>query len=366
MIIGRRKVLIGAGAAAVASAGAIWGGMRGMGSMSACSAAVTEMRAAIIENPRLTEFVRFATLAPSGHNTQAWRFRIGIDRIDLLPDYARRTPIVDPDDHHLFVGLGCAAENLVLTAAARGHVAEMDLAAGQDRTIGFRFRPGTPVESTLFRAIPHRQSTRGDYDGTAISAADLRTLASAADLPGVQTVLITERKSIGRVRDLVLAGNTTQMSDSSFIRELKQWLRYNPHDALRTGDGLFSVASGSPALPSWAGPLLFDRLVTADTENKRNTSQLDSSAGVAVFVGASADPDHWMRVGRACQRFALQATALGLKCSFINKPVEVPSLRPELASLVGAVGQRPDIVMRFGRGTALPFSARRPTAAVLA
>ena len=51
-------------------------------------------------------------------------------------------------------------------------------------------------------------------------------------------------------------------------------------------------------------------------------------------------------VGRACQRFALQATALGLTCSFLNQAVEVPGLRADLASLVGLPGRRPDIVMR--------------------
>ena len=40
--------------------------------------------------------------------------------IDVLPDLSRRTPVVDPDDHHLFVSLGCAAENLALAAMARG------------------------------------------------------------------------------------------------------------------------------------------------------------------------------------------------------------------------------------------------------
>ncbi len=366
MIIGRRQILIGGAAATVAVTSAGWAGLHGMRSMTDYDASVAASRAALAANPDLQELVRFATLAPSGHNTQPWRFRIEPDRIGLLPDFARRTPIVDPDDHHIFVGLGCAAENLVLAAAATGRVAEMESAAPQNGAIAFRFRSGKPSESALFTAIPHRQSTRGDYDGTTISTADLRMLATAAEMPGVQTILITERKGIDRVRDLVVTGNTTQMSDVAFIRELKHWLRYNPRDAMRTGDGLFSVASGTPALPSWAGPLLFDRLVTAETENKRYASQLAASAGVAVFVGASADPDHWMRVGRACQRFALQATALGLKCAFINQPVEVPGLRPELASLVGAVGQRPDLVMRFGRGPALPFSARRPTSAVLA
>ena len=71
------------------------------------------------------------------------------------------------------------------------------------------------------------------------------------------------------------------------------------------------------------------------------------------------------REPRACQRFALQATELGLKTAFMNQPVEVTKFRPNLAALVGMPGRRPDIVMRFGYGLLTPYSARRPLAAVL-
>jgi hypothetical protein len=77
------------------------------------------------------------------------------------------------------------------------------------------------------------------------------------------------------------------------------------------------------------------------------------------------------------QRDALQAAldainpgryqvALGLKHAFINQPVEVPGLRPDLAALAGMPGRRPDLVMRLGYGAPLPYSARRPVDAVLA
>jgi hypothetical protein len=82
-------------------------------------------------------------------------------------------------------------------------------------------------------------------------------------------------------------------------------------------------------------------------------------------VGEAADPAHWVAVGRACQRFALQATALGLKLSFVNQPVEVVSLRPDLAALIGMSERRPDIVMRFGFGPSMPFSPRRPVSAII-
>ncbi|MDZ7652473.1 MAG: hypothetical protein U5L03_07990 [Burkholderiaceae bacterium] len=59
------------------------------------------------------ELVRYATLAANSHNTQPWRFELLPNAIVIRPDAARRTPVVDADDHHLWASLGCAAENLV-------------------------------------------------------------------------------------------------------------------------------------------------------------------------------------------------------------------------------------------------------------
>jgi nitroreductase len=92
---------------------------------------------------------------------------------------------------------------------------------------------------------------------------------------------------------------------------------------------------------------------------RRAVQRDQRQSGIAVFLGASADPQHWFLSGRACQRFALQVTALGLKTAFINQPVEVAPLRPELAALLGLPGRRPDLVLRFGYGPTLPFSPRR-------
>lgn len=89
------------------------------------------------EAAQMKEIIRYATLAPSGHNTQCWRFRIEDHSIAILPDLSRRTPVVDPDDHHLFVSLGCAAENLVQAARAFGFMgnAEFSPATGGEITV---------------------------------------------------------------------------------------------------------------------------------------------------------------------------------------------------------------------------------------
>jgi nitroreductase len=360
----RRAILTGAGVVAVGGAGASWVGWRGMGSMHDYDGAVAESRAALAALPELPDFIRYATLAPSGHNTQPWLFQSHSAGIDIRPDPARRTPVVDPDDHHLFVSLGAAAENLAIATSARGNGGSVTFDPANGGSMAFRFGGATP-EPSLFNAIPKRQSTRAEYDGRPVSNGELQLLARAAAVPGVDCVLITDRQQINRVRDLVIAGNTAQIGDPAFVRELKHWLRFSPHAALAHGDGLFSAASGSPALPEWLGPEAFDWVYKPATDNDKYAKQIASSAGIAVFVSAQPDAMHWNQAGRACQRFALQATALGLKHAFINQPVEVAHLRPELASLVGLPGRRPDIVMRFGHGEALPYSARRPVRDVI-
>jgi hypothetical protein len=362
----RRQILTGGGVLAVAGVGATYFGLRQMGSIEEYNAAIAATRLSLSQTPEMRDFIRYATLAANSHNTQPWRFRIREGGIEILPDFAVRIPVVDPDDHHIFASLGCAAENLSLAAEARGRKGDLTFNVANAGSVAFTFGVGSTVDSALFNAIPLRQSTRADYDGKTISSTDLQTLATAAMVPGVDLVLITDRAQIDRVRDLVIEANNAQMVDAAFVRELKTWLRYNPRQAIDAGDGLFSALTGNPTTPAWLGPYLISMFFSAKAENEKYARQINSSAGIAVFVSQQDNPEHWVLAGRASQRFALQATALGLKHAFVNQPVEVARFRPDLAALVGMPGRRPDLVMRFGYGAALPFSARKPVEAVLA
>lgn len=358
----RRNLLIGAGGALLLAGAGAYGWRSAVGSMADYHAYADRLRADLPENPEIVDLIRYATLAANSHNTQPWRFRIGDGVIDVLPDSSRRTPVVDPDDHHLFISLGCAAENLMIAATSRGRPGELTVGP---EGLRYDFTTGSARPDPLLAAIPVRQSTRGDYDGRPVPVADLDSLRQAAQMPGVRLVLLTERPQIDQLRDLVVAGNDAQMTDPAFRTELKHWLRFNPRSAMAAGDGLFSASTGNPLLPDRLGGLAFDLFVRASAESARYARQIDSSAGIAVFLAEREDSAHWVAVGRACQRFALTATSLGLKHAFVNQPVEVARFRPELAALIGEAGSRPDIVMRFGYGPALPPSSRRPVAAVL-
>lgn len=278
------------------------------------------------------------------------------------PDLSRRTPVVDPDEHHLWVSLGCATENLVLAAAALGKHADV---AFDPQEVHVALDNTAPVRSPLVNATFQRQCTRADYDGQPMPNDVLQKLARAADRGGVRLLLLTERTKVEGVLDYVTQGNSAQIRNAAFVKELKGWVRFNEAEAIATGDGLFSRLSSNPTLPRWLGSLLFSMVLSDKSENDKYAKYLRSSAGVAVFVGERADPADWFEVGRAYERFALAATALGVRTAFVNQSVEVPAVRTQFAQWLGLGSRRPDLVVRFGRGPQLPYSLRRPVADVI-
>ncbi|ADG09893.1 hypothetical protein B7G68_07200 [Caulobacter segnis] len=306
--------------------------------------------------------VHAATLAANGHNTQPWRFRIQPRVIEILPDFSRRTPVVDPDDHHLFVSLGCALETLLRAGLGYGWAGEPELLPSGGVRIAFSSAPARP--DALFQAIPHRASTRTEYDGRPVSAATLRGLEAAVG-PEVALRWVLDPDDRAHLTDMIVDGNSAQLADPAFMRELTDWIRFDSREALAQRDGLFTAASGNLTAPRWLGERLLPMVMTEQGEAERIARWMKSSAGAAIFTGPSETPAGWIAVGRAFTRFALKATAAGLKLAFLNQPVEDIWMRRRMAAWMGAPARRPDLVVRFGYGPELPRSLRRPTQAVL-
>lgn len=310
------------------------------------------------------ELVRYATLAASSHNTQPWRFEICPDRIGVLPDFTRRCSAVDPDDHHLFASLGCAAENLVVASLAAGLKAHVSFNAAT-RGIDIGLERTTPSRSSLFDAIVNRQCTRSQYDGKPLAVEQLRLLEDAGRGDGVAVRLLTSDPQKDEVAQYVAEGNTVQFADVAWAAELQAWIRFNARDAIRTGDGLYGPVMGNPDVPPWLGKLFMRLAFSPKSQNRKDTRNIRSSGAIAVIYSEMNDPRHWLEAGRCYERLALQAAALDLRTAFINQPVEVSHLRPQFARYLGLGERRPDLVVRIGHGPLAPKSLRRPLNAVV-
>ncbi|WP_299608890.1 Tat pathway signal protein [uncultured Tateyamaria sp.] len=329
--------------------------------MNRYTEAAKSVREILPTDPSPRDFVRFATLAANSHNTQPWRFRIAEGCVDILPDFTRRTPAVDPEDHHLYVSLGCAAENLLIAANASGRAAKITVQKDDagDLIVRVTLGKGPKTDSALCDAIPKRQSTKSDYDGTSLSEADWRQLEKAAAFEGVNALFITDRAKVDQALKFIQAGNNAQMDDPAFVAELKSWIRFSTKTSIKASDGLSGPTTGNPSAPDWLGPILFQLMFRKKKESGKLARQLKSSAGLVVFFADHETPEGWINVGRCFERFALHAAGMGLCHAHLNMPVEAPTVRPEFAKWLGMAGLRPDLVIRLGRAAPMPMSLRR-------
>ncbi|UEX77841.1 Acg family FMN-binding oxidoreductase [Sediminicurvatus halobius] len=315
------------------------------------------------------ELIRHAVMAPSSHNTQPWRFELGDGAIRLRPDFHRRLPVVDPDDHALFISLGCALENLVIAAGSEGIQPSLAYFPEDEEANTIRVRLARPdadsqqtpggTAAALFRAIPKRQSTRRAFDSRPLPAAVVRAIAELAAEPLVSPRLVTDRDLIGRVAEQVESACRTQLADPAFVEELICWIRFGRREAEARGDGLAARVMGLPSMPRWLGKRLMRLALTPAREAARAAAQVRSSSALMIFSVETDTPEAWVRAGQSFERAALLATSEGVRHAHVNMPCEVPEASERLRVAFGLSG-RPVLLIRLGYAEPMPFSYRRP------
>jgi Nitroreductase family len=315
------------------------------------------------------QILYYTTKAPSGHNTQPWKFKADeADKILILPDFDRALPAVDSDNHALFISLGCAAENMVIAAEQYGYVTDVQLHTDQQGYIEVGLKKVQKSnDHHLFKQLEVRQSTRNMYNAKPIPQDNLVLLRNAAEQDDVEFRILTNAEDIESIIELAKEGNMRQFENPLFVNELKHWIRFNDRIALEKNDGLAAAVTGQPNVPEWLGKIIMKVIVTGNTEAKKCEDMIRSSSGLVVFIGQHDDIKSWVNVGRSFERFALSATALGIHHAHVNMPCEERSVREKLASFLQLPSpeQQPLLLLRIGYSEKMPYSYRRPIEEVL-
>jgi hypothetical protein len=316
----------------------------------------------------IKELVAYAIKAPSGHNTQPWKFEVNDTSIRIFPDYTRRLEVVDPDDHALFISLGCALENLLIAARHFGYGSTVNyqLHSASDEYIQINLHHDAAAQPTeLFEAIAKRQSTRAPYNRAVIPAEQLKKLQEAATHEGISCRIIEDKKEIDAITELVKEANIRQLENGRFRKEMENWIRFNEKTAGTSKDGLRSAVMGSPSVPTWFGKLFFNYLVSPAKEAAKAAASIASSSALVVFITEDNSKEGWVKLGQRFERFALQATALGIKHAHLNMPCEEVPVRQKLKQFLGLTTAEPLLLIRLGYSDPMPMSFRRPLEAVL-
>lgn len=311
---------------------------------------------------QLIKLIEAAIKAPSGHNTQPWKFKVDSQSITILPDLARALPVVDPDNHALYISLGCALENLVIAATHQNLQPEIKLVPDEagHTNIEVNFESCHEVQKDeLFHQIGCRQCTKNRYSGKPIPIEHLQQLYRSVNQEGIKLLFYTDRASMDDLTPFILEGSTRQFKYKPFVEELVHWIRFSKTEALQWRDGVWGASMGMPGVGQGVGKFIMKNLVNAKSEAKRWRGLVESSAALALFVAAQNDVEHWIRLGRAFQRFGLTATQLNISHAHMNMPCEEAGVRLEMARHLNLANQHLLLLLRLGYSNKMPYSFRR-------
>jgi len=318
----------------------------------------------------IEQLIYNATLAPSGHNTQPWKFSVNNNVVQIFPDFNRTLPVVDPDNHALYISLGCALENLVISAKKEGLASKVDYYPDDETKECLRVTladENTRKEVDLFEAIQDRQSNRSMYDQKSIPTAGIQQLLQAIDSETVTVQTFdTKQKEVEPIIKLVKEACEIQFNNRKFVEELISWIRFTKKEVRNQKDGLTAEVMGFPYIPRWLGRIILKTFVKPESEAEKAEKQIRSSSHLFLFICEKNDKRNWIDIGRTFQRIALKATSIGISHAHINMPCEVESVRKKLSShLQLSAENEPLLLIRLGYADEVPRAPRRPVDEVL-
>lgn len=305
--------------------------------------------------------LNYAILAPSPLNTQPWRFRIQRNQVEVHADWSRALRALDPAGRELSLSAGAVVFHIRVAMEYFGRVSRVQLLPEEGHPsllarVWLGMHCETPAEiCPLFNAIQQRRTNRLPFQPDPPPEALLADLMADAQAEGAWLQFIPTEEARNAVADLVAQADRAQWANKAFRRELAHWLHPN-RSASR--DGLPGCAEGFGDLMSHVGPLV---VRTFDLGKGHAAKDRDIALGspVLAVLGTEEDgPLPWLAAGQAMARILLHAQAEGVSASFLNQPIEVPELRPQLAQWVGRA-DFPQVLLRLGYGSPVPPTPRR-------
>jgi nitroreductase len=322
--------------------------------------------------------IRSAILAANPHNTQPWRFAIKANQIDLYADPARNLGTVDPFRREMYLGLGCALENLSLAAQANGWspaITWMPDPAQPTWAASVHLTSAEARPSDLYHAIPKRHTNRAAYASRDLPVDTFQTMqALIAPQENVRLIWLTG-EAARRFGEATYAATEAFAADAEQSADSGRWFRHDWHDIQTLRDGLTLDAQATSPLITTLGKLL------PPLSNEQNDqywlqatrTQMDNSAAFGILAVPNAnDNAARLQAGIAYQRLHLWAVTQGMAMQPVNQIVEraerevssgvAPRFGQVLAELVGDPNWQGVLPFRIGYPTLEPLPSPRRAA----
>lgn len=310
-----------------------------------------------VDTEQLRHVVQAATLAPSVHNTQPWRFVAGPDGFDLRAERSRQLPVLDPTGRQLHLSCGAALANARVAARGVGLDASVLLLPSSDAdllasVVLVSGPPATAAEVSLAEAVLTRHTTRGAFAAAPVDPTVVERLLGIVEAEGAMLRPVRPDEVV-EVQVLLSQADALEETDPAYRAELAAWV--HPADDAE-GDGIppTALAALTGRGSSWR---LRDFALAAPEHSSGDAPPVERPE-VAVLTTVGDQPADWLRAGQALELLLLHAAVAGVQAQPLGQVTDTEAPRRRLRAALGLVGV-PQLVLRLGYAAGTAGTARR-------
>ncbi|MBI2514757.1 nitroreductase family protein [Candidatus Wolfebacteria bacterium] len=265
--------------------------------------------------------------APSGSNSQPWKFRVKDNVIDVLALPEKDHPILNFKYRGTWLAHGALIENMAIASSEMGYRADIKIfpdKSNPNLTARIALESSASKDEPLYKCIFERTTNRKPYESHPLKMED--KIALLESIAGRGDFRFTEDPDKLKILGEAVAVNEIVMFENPLLHRLVfEEIVWTEEEERKRGGGLY-VKTMELKPPQrfalkffkyWTIMKLLNKLGAAMAIAKDN-AQNYAAASLMGIVAVEDNDEDFISAGRLCERIWLEATRLGLNLHLIT------------------------------------------------
>ena len=277
-------------------------------------------------NEEIRKLVDAAIKAPSGGNTQPWKWLYSNGSLFLFHDKDRSISLLDFDNLASYIGLGAATENLILEANAMGlNPVVFSFPAKDDLRVIAQFKfSKEPIKNEyvyLAPEIKHRSTNRTISKRQVIEKSKLLQLKDiTCSIKGADMIIIDEEDKIAQLAEVISKVERIRLMNKRGHKDFVSEIRWSDkeNDEKRDGVDINTVdltgaeKAGFIVAKNWEVVNALKKWKKGSGFEKLSRKTVTSSSALCLITMPAYSPEDYFTGGRAVERTWLAANKMGI------------------------------------------------------
>lgn len=268
--------------------------------------------------------------APSGSNSQPWKFKVNGSQVEILALPEKDHPTLNFRNRGTWIAHGALIENIIIASSALGYKANITYHPLTPETkiianITFN-EAAIKNEENLYDAIFHRATNRKPYTNNPLTSQQKNELLTQADsISGGKFIIVENREKIQKLAKASSTNEILMLEDKNLHKLFFEEIVWTSQEEKQKMHGLYlkTMELKPPAekmlrlLKNWKVMNLLAKLGMAKMVAKGNEQGYAACPAIGAIV-INDDDNCFLTAGKIMERVWLTATKLGLSCHLMT------------------------------------------------